>query len=87
LLPDRCGERSSSSSEETQQFLQQCDCLVQLLQQTLHCCTQLLLPCQASVQQLLHQVQHLQHVVQEAGGLASGGIFEWVDSPLIVVSG
>ncbi|KAF2362034.1 ATPase dynein-related AAA domain [Trinorchestia longiramus] len=80
-----------SSSEETYDFLHQCDRLLHILRltgsctQTMHDMEELDVDVlQQQSEQLLLQVQQLKDKVQEAGGLASGGMLEWVDSPLVV---
>lgn len=87
------GSIERSSSEETKDFLHQCDLVVNLLQLTLDCHnleTPKLeqsspedLQLQTECRKLSADIETLKQKVITAGGLASGGIFEWVDSPLV----
>lgn len=84
-----------SISEETRDFVHQCEQLQKLLSLTASA------PCSLPVDNsgtadtsqqevclgLEREVQGLRRKVEDAGSLASGGIFEWVDSPLVEVSG
>ena len=67
--------------------MQHCSSLLQLLQDAVRLCEVLQNEAlEASCSSLLRKTEALKLRVEEAGSLASGGIFEWVDSPLVVVS-
>lgn len=82
-----------SRSEETHDFLQQCEELHSLLQLVNASCSScnstsssssFIAMLQERCCHLLQHVEDLTEKVKDAGSMASGGIFEWVDSPLVV---